>query len=197
MTETRRFSRTRVTELAHRLVAEVIAPGDRTIDATVGNGHDTLFLARCVGPRGRVDGFDVQEAAIISTRTKTAGLRQVFLHHLGHEAIATAIREPVAAAMFNLGYLPSGDKTLVTRPETTVVGLEAARRLLTRRGLLTIAVYPGHEGGLIEAAAVDAWIATVPEAEFEFVRHLPLSPRDPARSPYLLTLTRKNEAAGR
>ena len=51
---------------AHATLAAIISEGDITIDATVGNGHDTLFLARHVGASGTVYGFDIQEAALDS-----------------------------------------------------------------------------------------------------------------------------------
>jgi len=52
-----------VLTMAHRLAAERIQPGDAVIDATVGNGVDTAFLAKAVGPKGVVYGFDIQQAA--------------------------------------------------------------------------------------------------------------------------------------
>ncbi|MBC7032591.1 SAM-dependent methyltransferase, partial [Salmonella enterica subsp. enterica serovar Enteritidis] len=48
---------------------QVVNPGDHVIDATVGNGHDTVYLAKLVGTTGHVDGFDIQSAAIEATTT--------------------------------------------------------------------------------------------------------------------------------
>jgi tRNA A58 N-methylase Trm61 len=147
----------RVTELAHLLVERCLKPGDRAIDATVGNGHDTLFLARLVGPGGRVDGFDLQTAAIERTRIKTSELPQVRLHAMGHERIGELVAGPVDAVMFNLGYLPSGDKSVITLPSSTLPALESSAKLLGGGGILTVVVYPGHEGGAEEAEAVTRW----------------------------------------
>ncbi|MCB1093584.1 MAG: methyltransferase domain-containing protein, partial [Verrucomicrobiae bacterium] len=73
----------RATEMAHRLLAERLRPGDLAIDATVGNGHDTVFLAEAVGQAGQVIGFDIQPIAIEATRHRLseAGLSdRVELH---------------------------------------------------------------------------------------------------------------------
>ena len=40
------------------------------VDGTLGNGHDTVFLAKLVGPNGHVYGFDIQEQAIVSTKKR-------------------------------------------------------------------------------------------------------------------------------
>ena len=61
-----------LTTLAQQAVAAVLGPGGLAVDATVGNGHDTLFLARRVAPRGRVFGFDIQPAALAGARRRLA-----------------------------------------------------------------------------------------------------------------------------
>ncbi|MCW1923065.1 methyltransferase domain-containing protein [Luteolibacter arcticus] len=151
----------RPTARAHREVASVLREGDVAIDATAGNGHDTVFLAGLVGPTGKVIAFDVQEQAIASTRERLAAeglLERVELVHASHAAMhAYAGPASVTAAMFNLGYLPGGDHELITRTEETLQGLEAAVGVLKPGGLLTIVCYPGHAGGDDESAAVVAW----------------------------------------
>ncbi|MBK1832744.1 tRNA (mnm(5)s(2)U34)-methyltransferase [Roseibacillus ishigakijimensis] len=152
-----------VTEQAKEEVAAVLQEGERAIDGTMGNGWDTLFLAERVGPQGRVDAFDVQEAALASTskRLMRAGLAdRCRLHHCGHEEMARFVREPIAAAMFNLGYLPHSDKRVITRGETTLRALAAARDLLRVGGVLCVVCYRGHEGGMAEAQAVWQWAGT-------------------------------------
>lgn len=155
-----------LTQRAHVALASVLSPGDVAVDATAGNGHDTRFLARAVAPAGRVHAFDVQPAALAATRARlaSAGLSDlVTLHHTGHERMLEALPEglsgAVRAVVFNLGYLPgSGDKAVMTRPETTARALTAARALLAPGGLISVLVYRGHPGGPEEAAAVRVWI---------------------------------------
>ncbi|MEM8955756.1 MAG: class I SAM-dependent methyltransferase [Verrucomicrobiota bacterium] len=159
----------RVTERAKDLVREYVGRGDMVVDATVGNGYDTVFLAELVGERGKVIGFDVQEEAIVSASRKVRAVRgeaveaadfgaNVDLHLIGHEDMAQVVTGLVRAVMFNLGYLPGGDHGLVTEPGTTVTGLEAALDILAPGGVVTVVVYPGHEGGKAEAEAVASWV---------------------------------------
>jgi predicted methyltransferase len=147
-----------VTELAHRLLRPSLKPAGWVVDATAGNGHDTVFLAECVGPTGRVFGFDVQAQALAATAERVQGLPQVTLIHAGHEQLharlPAAAHGRLAAVMFNLGYLPGAAKDVTTRPGTTLAALEQALDLLCAGGLVTLVLYPGHQAGREEAEAV-------------------------------------------
>jgi len=143
--------------LAHELVSAVVTPLCIAIDATCGNGHDTVFLA---GLAGHVYAFDVQQQAIESTRNRLvqANLQhRVTLINDGHQNIAKYVRQPIRAAMFNLGFLPGSDKSVITTPDTTVEALDACLDLLEGGGLITVMVYPRHDGGSVERDAVLAW----------------------------------------
>ncbi len=155
-----------LTTLAQQAVAAVLGPGGLAVDATVGNGHDTLFLARRVAPRGRVFGFDIQPAALAGARRRlaAAGLEgAVELALCGHERMAERLpgawHGRVAAVMFNLGYLPGADKSLVTRPDTTLAALDQAVALLRPGGVLSLMLYRGHAGAPREVAAVEDWLS--------------------------------------
>ncbi len=174
----------RITEIAHCLVKPFLRPGDRTVDATVGNGLDTLFLADCVGPRGRVDGFEIQSAALAAARERVGDLTQVVLHEKGHESMEEIVAPGIRAVMFNLGYYPSGDKSIITRPETTRIALSASLKLLGESGILSVVVYPGHDGGDTEASAVEAWFATLDPERHRSVRFGTVEKA--RRSPYLI-----------
>lgn len=162
-----------VLDSAHAFAARGLEPGGLAIDATVGNGHDTLFLVREVGPEGCVVGFDVQAEALEATRKRvksevsTAPLRLV---HAGHETMANHLDErdygSVGAVTFNLGYLPGGDHSITTHPETTRQALEISAELLRPGGVITIVVYTGHAGGAEEANAVVEWAASLPQRSF-------------------------------
>lgn len=152
---------------SHHILAPRLRAGDLVVDATAGNGHDTLFLAERVLPGGHVFAFDVQAAAIAQTRQRlTAHSSLVTLHHAGHERMAELLPPEVhgrlRAVMFNLGWLPGADKTVITRVETTLDALRQALALLAPDGVLTVVVYPGHEGGRDEADAVEQWMAALP-----------------------------------
>ncbi|MEZ6060971.1 MAG: FAD-dependent oxidoreductase [Planctomycetaceae bacterium] len=151
-----------LTQIAQQLVAEVVKPGDTVIDATVGNGFDTCHLSRLVGDAGLVIGFDIQEAALASTtqRLQAHGLQNVRLILRGHETLNSEVSPlSVAAVMFNLGYLPRGDKKVITSPETTVPAIQQAAEALRAGGIMTILAYRGHAGGPEEGTAVTKVLA--------------------------------------
>ncbi len=175
-----------LTEQAKRWIAARLHPGDGAIDATVGNGHDTLFLASRVGEDGRVFAFDVQAEAIDRARRR---LRQAGLEHRvcwylqGHQHLADAI--PVAwksrlrAAMFNLGYLPGGDKRRITQSDTTVPALEQAIDLVSPGGRITVIAYTGHPGGGEEADNVRSWFGRQPSDLISWQQVIPAGRRQP------------------
>lgn len=158
--------------LAKEKVSSVLQAGDLAVDATMGNGWDTLFLAEQVGAAGQVYAFDVQEAAFAATekRLRRAGLlERCQLFQLGHEAMAEPLGKagrPVAAVMFNLGYLPYAAREVITREETTLLALEAAISLLQPGGIVTVVCYRGHSGGEEEAKAVWDW-TRLQESDFD------------------------------
>lgn len=158
---------TRLTELAQQKIAAVLNDGDTAVDATAGNGLDTLFLAECVGLHGRVFAFDVQADAITSTRGRLerAGIQNVQLTQRSHAELKAALPADVLghvrAIMFNLGYLPGGDHCVVTDTSSTLTALNAALDVLGDSGMLTIVAYPGHAGGDAEARAVADWLMSL------------------------------------
>ena len=56
--------------LTHAFLADRVRPGDFCIDATAGNGHDTVFLCSLVGETGRVLAFDIQPPAVENTNAR-------------------------------------------------------------------------------------------------------------------------------
>lgn len=159
---------------AQLMLKDRLRPGDIAVDATMGNGHDTLFLTQCVAPGGHVYAFDVQAAALEQTRLRVPA-EMTTLIHSGHETLRAhlppEIHGKISAVMFNLGYLPGADKALITRTETTMVAVREALDLLRPGGLLTIAVYPGHEGGADEGRHIAAWAGELDSRRYE-VQHL-------------------------
>ena len=182
-------------DISQEIVAAHLYDGAVAVDATAGNGHDTLFLAERVGPSGRVFAFDVQEAAVDRTRARLSesglsenglpesglsesGLANAEVIHDGHERMVDRLGADligrVDAVMFNLGYLPRADHDVITRPGTTIPALDQSIELLRNGGVLTVVVYSGHPGGEAEAAAVTAWAKALDRNSFEVVewRHL-------------------------
>jgi len=181
----------RSTELAHLLIRQHLQPGDSAVDATLGNGHDAVFLAQLVGESGRVWAFDPQPAAHAAAKAEFAAQgvdpgRVTFLE-AGHETMAAHLTGSVQVIMFNLGYLPGGDKSYITRTPTTLAALQAAVGLLAPGGLLTVVAYPAHAGGDEEGEAVAAMLAELP-TPWKVYRYQSLNARRPA--PYLLVAER-------
>lgn len=178
--------------IAHDRVRETVQPGDTVVDATVGNGHDTLFLAEMVSDAGKVIGFDVQPEAIESTRHRlenaAVAAATVELHQVGHELMSEFIPAGASAVMFNLGYLPGSDKLTITKVGTTLRALEAALMILKPDGLLSVMCYPGHAGGDDESAAVLEFFSVRSESGLEVVRYSRVGAGE--RSPFLILAER-------
>lgn len=163
---------------SHALLAPRLKNGDVVVDATAGNGHDTVFLSQHVLPGGRVFVFDVQASALEATKSQIANHKSqdevgsaVQLIHAGHERfeefLPPEVHGNISAFMFNLGWLPGSDKVCFTRTETTLAALSIAAEWLAEFGLITVVCYPGHEGGDTEALAVEKWAAQLPADRFE------------------------------
>ena len=150
--------------LHKHFILEHLGEGEVAVDFTMGNGNDTLFLSKTVGEHGRVYAFDIQEAAIESTRSHLAenGAPENYtLICASHHRVREFVKEPIKAGMFNLGYLPrSGEKGVTTKRETTMAAVEAAIDMLLPDGVLIIAIYPGHEEGAIEGDMLREYFKT-------------------------------------
>jgi SAM-dependent methyltransferase len=148
--------------LSHLFIRNFVCAGDNVVDATCGNGHDTLLLAEYVGRSGCVWGFDIQESAIAETGRRLSEnglLDRVKLLQAGHEEMKKHVNTPSKMVLFNLGYLPGGDHRITTSPETTVTALTQALELLMPNGMVMVTVYPGHSGGFAEQKVVNDWAA--------------------------------------
>lgn len=147
----------RILPFAKNLLQIAVQEGDIVVDGTIGNGHDTVFLAKLVGNSGHVFGYDIQEEAVNNTneRLRTEKLEtRVTIVHKGHQHIKTTIpadlHGTISGAIFNLGYLPGGDTSIVTVPETTLKAIEQLIDIMKPGGIIVIVIYHGHEEGQVE-----------------------------------------------
>jgi len=155
--------------LAAEMLARIVCPGDSVIDATMGNGHDTLFLCKAVGSGGHVYAFDIQPEAVSSTEAllrENGADAQAELFCRGHEYMAEYIPGKVRAVVFNLGWLPGGDHGITTRWETTRIAVEKALDLLLPGGMLVLCAYPGHSEGTRELRELTAFFAALSNKTF-------------------------------
>lgn len=176
-------------EMAHWMLKDIIKTNDVVVDSTMGNGYDTQFLAEL---GANVYAFDVQEEALNATekRLDDAGIKnQIFEKNLsklltepsvnlvlsGHEKLSEYVKEPIKAAIFNLGYLPKTDKSVVTKADTTLTALDALTNQLVVGGRIAIMIYYGHEGGMEEKNAVIKWTSSLPQKDWEVTSYAPLN----------------------
>ena len=159
--------------LARDTLERAVQSGDTVVDATMGNGHDTLFLAEQVGPEGHVYAFDIQESAVDSTRKLLAEhgmLSRVTLLCASHADLATLVPSPVSAVVFNLGWLPGGDHSVTTLCASTEKAVRSALCLLRPGGILTVCAYPGHAEGGRELEMLIALFSSLSNREFNVLR---------------------------
>lgn len=155
-----------LTETAHEIVAHAIAKGDTVVDATVGNGFDTRFLANAVSETGTVYGFDVQDIAIRNAKVLVgAGNPQIKWIVEDHAKLSSRIdagdRGQLSAVMFNLGYLPGSDQRQTTIAGSTIRALKDAVEMIKPTGIVSVIAYRGHPGGPEEFAAVQQFLQTL------------------------------------
>ena len=151
-------------DLHKRFILEHLHAGDTAVDFTMGNGHDTEFLSKTVGESGHVFAFDVQEQALASTseHLKAVGCPDNYTLILdSHHNVKKYVDVPIKAGMFNLGWLPGGDKSITTQRDTTMPAIEAAIELLDRDAILNVAVYPGHAEGDAEGKMICDYLASI------------------------------------
>lgn len=135
--------------LAKNVLKDNVSEGDVVVDATLGNGNDALFLANLAGTEGKIYGFDVQEVAIKNStdRLESNGYMNHRLILDGHQNMDKYIDESVSAIMFNLGYLPKADHRITTLYDNSIMAIKKGINLLKKNGIMTIAIYSGHEEG--------------------------------------------------
>ncbi|MGE7980817.1 class I SAM-dependent methyltransferase [Solibacillus sp. NPDC093137] len=164
----------RVLQYAQTLLEMSVSEGDIAVDATAGNGHDTLFLANLVGDDGYVYAFDVQKEAVDATLHRlldNALEHRAIVLRDGHENVANYIHKPVSAAIFNLGYLPGSNHEIVTQPNTTIQAIESLLKLLKVGGMIVLVVYHGHEGGKDERDEVIRYVSDLPQKHVHVLRY--------------------------
>ena len=167
-----------LTEIAHKAWADHLKPGSCVLDATAGNGFDTLFLARRVSPGGRVFAVDIQQSAVTATRAalNRAGLGERAEvrkgdHSLLGQVFPTLDEVPLDLVCFNLGYLPGGDHAITTKADTSLRAFKTSLDLLREGGVLSVIAYRGHPGADVEYAATAEFFSTLPDP-WSCLRHI-------------------------
>ncbi|WP_432357995.1 class I SAM-dependent methyltransferase [Sporosarcina sp. UB5] len=178
----------RVLPFSKRLISQTVLPGETVVDATAGNGNDTLFLAELVGEKGRVFAFDIQQAALEATSNRLDKLNdRTTLILDSHANVDQYIDKPIGGAMFNLGYLPySDDLSIITKPDSTIEAIEKLLGMLKKGGIITVSVYDGHEGGVEERDALLDYVKSLHQADVHVIRYELLNQRK--NPPFLIAI---------
>lgn len=169
---------------SHDIIMRVVKPGDTVIDATAGNGGDTVFLAKLTGSGGKVYCFDIQQRALDRTleRLRNEGLDGIVeLICDSHEHMDRYVKGPVRCVMFNLGYLPGGNHDIGTKGSSTIAAVQKAMELIMVHGIVTIVIYYGGDSGFDEKEQVLDFIRTIDCKRFtvsmtEFVNQINCPP---------------------
>lgn len=148
--------------LEKSLISPHVKKGGTVVDFTMGNGHDTLWLSNAVGDEGKVYAFDIQQDALESSKKllESENRNNVTLILDSHSNVKNYVKEEICAGLFNLGFLPGGDKSITTMVETTIPAIKAGIELLAPDGGLLIAVYPGHAEGTREGEFIEEMLST-------------------------------------
>lgn len=179
---------------AAELIEGALHEGAIAVDATLGNGHDCLWLCMLVGQSGHVYGFDVQKEAVEASagRLAQAGMQdRATLLLDGHQHMLDHVQpESADAVMFNLGWLPGAAHGVTTQTQTTLQAVNAALTVLKQEGLLTICIYPGHEEGTREKEALLNWAQKLNEREYDVMLRCYLNQ---SKDPPLMIAVKKNK----
>lgn len=157
--------------MAQSFVSKALSKKDIAVDATLGNGNDTLFLSERVGKEGEVYSFEIQKEAIdkFNELLVEKNISNVKVIHSGHENMDKYLIKKPKAIMFNLGYLPGGSKNIKTKPQTTIIAVKKGLEMLKPGGIMTIIAYIGHEGGQHETDVIVDYLKTLSPKEFSII----------------------------
>jgi hypothetical protein len=163
-------------QMAHHLWKKLLLPSDNVIDATSGNGKDSLFLASLLSS-GKLFCYDIQEKAIESTKllleTHLINFDKITLVHGSHELFSEVPPSlPIKLITYNLGYLPKGDKSITTKKDSTIRSIKLATKLIIPTGAISITCYSGHEEGKIEEEAVYSFVSSLDKQRFTSSIHI-------------------------
>ncbi len=129
------------------------------IDATCGNGNDSLYLASKY-PSSKIVGFDIQEQAINNSIEKCSAHTNTKFVLDSHANVDKYVTDNVSLAIFNLGYLPRADRNITTKADSTILCIEKILKMLNPGGAIILTMYRG-ETNVLETAEVLKFVKTI------------------------------------
>ena len=177
----------KVVDIAHDILKNIKIENGVFADFTCGNGYDTCFLASLENIQ-KVYAFDIQKEALDHTiqAIQTLGYKDKCMFILdGHEHLDQYIREPLAGAIFNFGFLPHGSENVTTMLHTSKIAVQKALKQLQKHGMLILVIYPGHEEGKKESDYFSDWVKTL---DSHYYSCMGMYMENKKESPYLLVI---------
>lgn len=162
----------RAIDLVHDTIIKFVKMGDVCIDATMGRGNDTLFLANLVGDSGKVLAMDIQKEALDSTKIllDNNAIKNTQLILDSHSNMSKyAKEESVSCIVFNLGYLPKGNHAIYTHAQTTIKAIESGLKLLKQNGLMCVSVYYGGDSGYEERDELLPYLKDLDDTKYQVI----------------------------
>ena len=162
-----------ITYWCHEIIRSQAPKGGVYIDATMGNGNDTLMLCQLAGGKGEVFAFDIQERAIQKTQellAKHECMEQVRLIQDGHENMGQYVKVSSADVIcFNFGYLPGGDHNIATKAATSLIAIEKGLNILKNGGMMSLCIYSGGDTGFEEKEQILNYLKTLPADKYTVI----------------------------
>ena len=193
----------KTTSLAMHIVSEYIQPGDTVVDCTMGNGYDTFSLAEAAGctgvaeKRGSVYAFDIQQDALDATSSYLAqngisdpdqsGIHLIKASHADIDRCLSDVKEEITAFVFNLGFMPGRDKTIMTTAETSLPAIKKAINMVKKDGIVSVMAYTGHKEGEIECEIISDFLKTLPSKKYHVAYINMINQKKTAPSLFLIT----------
>lgn len=186
----------KIVEFSHLLIKEYYERYKHSnmtfIDATCGRGNDTIYMARLLENSGIVYSYDIQNIAIEYTKQELLkqNITNVILKLESHENISEI---DIDLIIYNLGYLPNGDKTITTKATTTIASLKKVLTLmeLNPKMLIILVIYPGHDEGSKESITIDNFVKDLPSTEYLVTKYLNYNR---PKSPYVITISKDKKS---
>lgn len=173
-----------ITDLSHYIIENFVVDKNIAVDETLGNGGDCDFLSESFK---KVYAFDIQSVAIEEYKKKNKD--NVKLICDSHENIEKHITEEIDVAIYNLGFLPGGDKSITTEAESTLKSIKETLKILKNGGFAIISVYIGHNEGLRESEQILKYASSLPKDKYGVMIHKVINRSE--RAPYLLVIEKK------
>ncbi|GAA0120699.1 MAG: class I SAM-dependent methyltransferase [Clostridium argentinense] len=173
-----------VSSLSQYIIKNYSINYNTAIDGTLGNGHDTDFLSSIFN---KVYSFDIQNAAIENYAEKKR--ENVILIKDCHSKLKEYVKENVDVVMYNLGFLPGGDKSITTEASTTLTSIESSLEILNSGGIITIAIYIGHEEGEKEGKEILEYVSRLPKDRYGVMLHKVINRSE--KAPQLIVIEKK------